>query len=148
MGQVGRLMLLASCIALTLPLSMVLHPRRHLVVSWTGRWLLAAGLGAAVLAVALPHIGAALSGWTIVEVATRTASLRLLAPAGIAGISGMALVSVAGVARNRERRMVVDQGAAAALGVDEPALVTSTTPEELDFARRGLIDVSHPLTNI
>ncbi len=148
MGQVGRLITLASLIALALPLAMVLHPRRHLVLTWIGRWLLAAGLGAAVLAVALPHIGAALSGRSIVEAATRTASLRLLAPAGIAGISGMAVASVAGIARNRERRLVVDEGAAAALGVDEPASVTSTTPEELDFTRRGLVDVSHPLTNI
>lgn len=148
MGEVGRLLALASLLALALPLALLLHPRRHLVLSWLGRWLLAAGLGAAVLAVALPYLGAAVSGWSIVEAMTRTTSLRLLAPAGIAGISGMAVVSVAGVARNRERRMVVDEGAAAALGVDEPALITTTTPAERDLARRGLVDVSHPLTNI
>lgn len=134
---------------LALPLAAVVHPRRHRVMAWTGRWLLVMGLFAACLAVGLPYLGGKLTGYSIVEVSIRALSGRLLAPAAIAGVVGMGFTAVAAILKSREKWSATDEGAAAALGFDEPALpgVIAVSPQ-MDLAQRGLVDVSHPLTNI
>lgn len=148
MGPADRALLASIGGLLALALAAGLHPRRHRVVTWTGRWLLAAGLAAGILAVGIPWLGGHLTGWATVEVAARSISLRLLAPAGLAGLVGMGLVSVAAVAQTRERRRVSAEGAAAALGVDEPPIPAVPTSPALELARRGLVDTGERLTNV
>ena len=134
---------------LALPLAAVVHPQRHRVMAWAGRWLLVMGLIAACLAVGLPYIGAQLTGYSIVEVSIRALSGRLLAPAAVAGVVGMGFTAVAAILKSRAKWSATDEGAAAALGFDEPALpgVIAVSPQ-MDLAQRGLVDVSQPLTNI
>lgn len=134
---------------LALPLAAVVHPRRHRVMAWAGRWLLTMGLVAACLAVGLPYIGANLTGYSIVEVSIRALSGRLLAPAAVAGVVGMGFTAVAAILKSREKWSASEEGAAAALGFDEPPLpgVIAVSPQ-MDLAQRGLVDVSKPLTNI
>ena len=131
-----------------MPLAAALHPRRHRVAAWLGRWALTAALVGALAAVGLPYLGGRITGWSTVEVAIRASSLRLLAPAGIAGVLGMGLASLAAVAASRERRKVVEEGAAAALGVNEPELWQQSAQPAGDLPRRDLIDAGHPLTNV
>jgi len=133
---------------LALPLAALVHPRRHRVMAWTGRWLLVMGLISGFTAVVVPYVAGRITGYSLVEVAIRNLSTRLLGPASIAGVVGMGLVSAASILQNRERFKTTDEGAAAALGVDEPELNVSLSSPELDLARRGLVDVNHPLTSI
>lgn len=142
-----RLALTIAAGGLLVPLALAVHPRRHRVAAWVGRWLLVVGLTAALLAVGLPYLGGRISGFLVVETAVRALSTRLLAPAAIAGIVGMGLVSVASILKKREERATLDEGAAAALGFDEP-LFDFPHSREMELSQRGLVDVSHPLTNI
>ena len=135
-------------LALALPAALLMHPHHHRVVGWTGRWMLGLGLVAAALAVGLPVIARELSGWLSAETAVRGVSLRLFAPAALAGIIGAGFVSAAGVAGKRARRGTIDEGAAHALGVSEPAPMPVAVSAEPDLARRGLVDADRPLTNI
>ncbi|MEO0492740.1 MAG: hypothetical protein AAF081_04910 [Actinomycetota bacterium] len=132
---------------LFVPLALIAHPRRHRVAAWVGRWLLLLGLVAALLAVGLPYLGGRFTGLLSVEVAIRALSTRLLAPAAIAGIIGMGLASAAAILQKREESATLDEGAAAALGFDEP-LFDLQSSREMELSQRGLVDVSHPLTNI
>ena len=75
-------------------------------------------------------------------------SLKLLAPAVLSGILGLGLTSFASVLRKRDRRRITDEGAAAALGYDEPPFWQQTPSPTLDLPSRGLVDAGHPLTNI
>lgn len=142
-----RLALAIAAGGLLVPLALAVHPRRHRVAAWVGRWLLVVGLTAALLAVGLPYLGGRISGFLVVETVIRALSTRLLAPAAIAGIVGMGLVSVASILKKREESATLDEGAAAALGFDEP-LFDFPQSREMELSHRGLVDVSHPLTNI
>ena len=148
-GLLNRSLLALGFASLALPLAAVVHPRRHRVMAWAGRWLLVMGLVAACLAVGLPFIAEKLTGSPIVEASIRALSGRLLAPATVAGVAGMGFTAVAVVHKRRETRSAADEGTAAALGFDEPdrpgALPASPQTE---FAQRGLVDASQPLTNI
>jgi len=143
-----RVLLYSLIAILFIPVGLVVHPRRHQVAAWVGRWALAFGLSCALAAVGLPYLVGELTGYRAAEVAVRAVSLKLIAPAVIAGISGMGLVSFAAVLRHRGQRRVSDEGAAAALGYDEPPLHQQPGTPMLDLPSRGLIDVQHPLTNI
>jgi len=134
--------------ALLIPAGLLLHPRRHRVAAWIGRSAIAFGVLCALAAVGLPYLISALTGFSAAEIAVRSVSLKLIAPAAISGIAGMGLVSLAAVLKHREQRQVTDEGAAAALGYDEPPLRGGATAPTLDLGSRGLIDVSHPLTNV
>ncbi len=139
---------IAMLVSLALPLAGLIHPRRHKVLAWVGRWLLAMGLVAAVAAVSLPYLAGKASGYALAEVAVRSLTVPLLGPAALAGIVGIGLVATASVFRSRERRRTANEGAAIALGVHEPELIPATSSPQLDLSNRGLVDVSHPLTNI
>jgi hypothetical protein len=143
-----RLILLTLVPVLLLAIGALLHPRHHKVIGWIGRWALVFGLVCALAAIGLPYLGSRLTGWYSVEVAIRATSLRLLAPAGMAGIVGMGFVSLAAVAHRREKRKVIDEGAAIALGYDEPPVWQQPPSPTLDLSSRGLVDANHPLTNI
>jgi hypothetical protein len=134
--------------ALLIPLGFAVHPRRHRMAAWMGRWIAAFGLICAIAAVALPYLGGALAGFRSAEIAIRSISLRLLAPAAVSGIVGIGLVSLAALLKSRDKLRVTGEGAAAALGYDEPPLWQQRTEPELDLAARGLVDVNHPLTSI
>lgn len=142
----SRLAALAAAIAL--PLALVIHPRHHRVVSWIGRWALVTGLLGGISAIGLPYLAGRISGWSAVEVGVRSASVRLIAPAAVAGVIGALLVSFAAVAGRREARRVSEEGAKVALGWDEPEPWQQTAQPTLDLASRGLVDANHPLTNI
>jgi hypothetical protein len=131
-----------------IPIGAVIHPRHHRVAAWVGRWALAFGLLCAVAAVGLPYVGKALTGWSAAEPAVRSTSLSLLAPAGLAAVVGMGLISIATVARRREARRVIEEGAAVALGYAEPPLWQQGASPMLDLPTRDLVDASRPLTNI
>jgi len=148
MDLLDRVLVLSLFLTLLIPIGAAIHPRRHRVVAWVGSWTLMLGLISALAAIGLPYLGGELTGWTSVEIAIRSASLRLLAPAGIAGITGMGLVSVAAVAHRRERLRVSDEGAAAAFGYNEPPLWQHEPSPGLDLPSRGLTDAGRPLTNI
>ena len=131
-----------------IPIGFVVHPRRHCPTAWIGRWALTFGLVCALAAVGFPYLAGELTGYGSVEIAVRTVSLKLLAPAAICGIVGIGLVSFATALRKREKRRVTEEGAAAALGYDEPPLWQQAGNPTLDLSGRGLVDVNHPLTNI
>lgn len=133
---------------LLIPLGFAVHPHRHRVTAWIGRWALASALLCGLAAVGLSYLGGALTGLSAVEIAIRAVSLKLVAPAVIAGITGMGLVSFATILRKREKRRVADEGAAAALGYDEPPMWQQTSGPAAALPARALIDVNHPLTNI
>ena len=141
-------LLLSLVAAAGVGVAVSVHPRRHRIAAWLGRWFLVTGLVTALLVVGLPPLAGELTGWHTVETAVRATTVRLLAPATTAGLAGVALVSFGAVARRREARQVKEEGAKAALGVNEPPAWSATTSPELDLARRGLVDVEHPLTNI
>ena len=141
-------MAIAVLLALALPAALLLHPHHHRVVGWTGRWMLLLGLVAAALAVGLPSLARELTGWVAAEAAVRGVSLRLLAPAALAGIVGAGFVTAAGVAGRRADGRTIDEGAAHALGVREPEPLARQASPHLDLARRGLVDADRPLTNI
>jgi hypothetical protein len=144
--RIRRDALLAS---LLLPIGLALHPRRHPLAAWVGRWIVGFGLICAIAAVALPYLIGELTGYRSAEIAVRSVSLKLLAPAVLSGIVGIGLTSFAGVLRKREQRRVADEGAAAALGYNEPPFWQQTSaPPSLDLSSRGLVDAGHPLTNI
>lgn len=134
--------------AMLVPLGLAAHPRRHVLAGWIGRWIVGFGLVCAIAAVALPYLIGELTGYRTIEIAIRSASLKLLAPAVLSGILGLALTSFASVLRKRDRRRVADEGAAAALGYDEPPFWQQTPGPMLDLQARGLVDAGHPLTNI
>ncbi len=113
-GLLNRSLLALGFASLALPLAAVVHPRRHRVMAWAGRWLLVMGLVAACLAVGLPFIAEQLTGSSIVEVSIRALSGRLLAPASVAGIAGMGFTAVAVIHKRRETRSAADEGTAAA----------------------------------
>ena len=138
--------LAALAMGAALPLAYLVHGHRHRVLTWVGRWLLAFGLFMAVTAVGLPYLAGHLTGWSTVEAAVRSVSLRLLAPAVVAGIVGLALTSLGSVTKNRERRRNIDDGMTAALGVHEPPAAEAFRP--LDLAHRGMADGSRQLTSI
>lgn len=148
MAVLNHALLIALLTALALPLAAVLHPRRHRVLAWMGRWLLTMGLLAGLAAVGFPYLAGNLSGYSAVEVSVRALTVRLLGPAAFAGIVGMAAMSGAAVLKSRERRRIADEGAAAALGVNEPPLMPAAASPQIEFGSRELVDASHPLTNI
>ena len=148
MAGLDRVLFIALLAALALPIAAVLHPRRHRVLAWMGRCLLTMGLIAGIAAVGLPHLAGSLSGYSAVEVAVRALTVRLLGPAVFAGLVGMVMMSGAAVLKSRERRRVADEGAAAALGVNEPPLMPATANPQIELGSRELVDASHPLTNI
>lgn len=141
-----RSSLLLGC--LLLPLGVAFHPHRHRAAAWIGRSLLIGGLVGALLAVGIPSVAGSISGYSIVEIGVRSMTIRLLAPAAIAGTVGMGLVSLAAVLKHREQTRMADAGAAAAFGHDEPPMWRQPAKPALDLAHRGLVDVNHPLTNI
>ncbi len=143
-----RLGLLTLVAVVLLTVGALAHPRHHKVVGWVGRWVLVFGLVCAVAAIGLPYLGSRLTGWYSVEIAIRATSLRFLAPAGMAAIVGMGFVSLAAVAHRREKRKVIEEGAAIALGYDEPPVWRHAPSPTLDLSSRGLVDANHPLTNI
>ena len=143
-----RSRLAAMAAAIATPLALALHPRRHRVVAWVGWWALTVALAGGVAAVGLPYLGAHLTGWTAVEVGVRSASLRLIGPAAIAGLCGVGLVAYGALAGRQGSAKVSQEGAAAALGVDEPPQWRQPESPALDLAARGLVDADHPLTNI
>lgn len=134
--------------ALLIPFGFAVHPRRHQMAAWAGRWILGVGLIAGIAAVAVPYVGGQLTGFISVEVAIRTISLKLLAPAALSGIIGIGLVSLAAVLRRRGERRVAEEGAAAMLAYDEPPFFQQHAGPTLDLSSRGLVDVNRPLTNI
>jgi len=148
LAVLDRALFIALLAALALPVAAVLHPRRHRVLAWMGRWLLTMGLIAGIAAVGLPYLAGNLSGYSAVEVTVRALTVRLLGPAAFAGIVGMAAISGAAVLKSRERRRIADEGAAAALGVNEPPLIPSAASPLIEFGGRELVDASHPLTNV
>ncbi|MEM7140691.1 MAG: hypothetical protein AAF548_06615 [Actinomycetota bacterium] len=145
---VERVQLGLLAAGLFVPLGIAIHPVRHRAAAWLGRFSLVVGLLCALGAIGLPYLAGSISGYSTVEIAVRSISLRLLAPAAVAGIAGTALVSFAAVMKHRENRRVADEGAAAALGYDEPPLWQQPGSPNLDLSHRGLVDVNHPLTNI
>jgi hypothetical protein len=147
-SQFERLLLFTALASLALPLAGFLHPHYDRVVAWTGRWLLFAGLLAALAAITLPKVAGAASGFRAAEVAVQTMTTRLLGPAALAGVIGMGLVSIASVLANRRRNATSDHGAAHALGLNEPERFPMAQGSQLDLPKRGLVDVAHPLTNI
>ena len=140
-----RYALLAS---LLLPVGLTIHPRRHRMAAWVGRWTLGFGLICAITAVALPYLLGELTGYRSAEISVRDLSLRLLAPAVLSGILGLGLASFAAVLRKRENGRVAEEGATAAMGYDEPPLWPQTSAPTLELPSRGLVDAGHPLTNI
>ena len=135
-------------VMLLIPVGFVVHPHRHRMAAWVGRWLLVLGLVSGLAAVGLPYLAGSVTGYQGAAIAIRSISLRLLAPAAVTGIVGMGLASFGAVLKHREQRRVADEGAAAALGYDEPPLWPPSTSPKLDLASRGLVDANHPLTNI
>ena len=134
---------------LLLPLAYLAHPERHRVVRWMGRWLLVLGLAAGIAAITLPWLASRITGSALVEIAVRDLGTRLLAPSAVAGIVGIGLASAASVLKGREHPSATEAGVAAALGgLDEAWLASVPTDQENELAQRGLVDVSHPLTNI
>ncbi|MEM9466931.1 MAG: hypothetical protein AAGA90_16280 [Actinomycetota bacterium] len=134
---------------LLLPLAYLAHPERHQVVRWLGRWLLVLGVVAGGAALGLPWMASRVTGSELVEIAVRDLSTRLLAPAAVAGIVGIGLVFTASMLRSRQPSSVADVGVAAALGgLDHAWTIPTTETKEMELAQRGLVDVSHPLTNI
>ena len=144
-----RIALSVAVGGILLPLAALAHPHRHRVVTWVGRWLLLLGLGAGMVAFALPWFAAGLTGSTLIETAVRDLSTRLFAPAAIAGLIGIGLVVAASVLRKRDRTQASDEGVVAALGgFDESLTLTPGVSPQMELAQRGLVDVSQPLTNI
>lgn len=139
LGLVGVLLLVAAA---------VVHPRRHRVADWIGRWALGSAAVAVGLAFGLPVLARELSGLGMAGSIVRATSIRLVAPAGIAALVGAGLVASAGVARHREKRRVLDEGAAAALGYNEPPLWQRPASHQFDLSERGLVDAGQRLTNI
>lgn len=133
--------------AMLLLLGAAVHPRRHLVARALGQWALGIGIVSAGLAFGLPWVIASLTGYPAAEGPIRSVTLRLLGPTAMATVVGTAMLAFAAVAQRREVRMLVNAGAAAALGADEPPLWDHRPPMQ-DIGSRGLVDVSHPLTNI
>ncbi len=148
MAGLDRSLLIAFVFSLAIPLAALTHPRRHRVLAWVGRWLITTSLAGGLAAVGLPYLAGNLSGYTAVEVAVRALTVRLLGPAVLAGIVGMAMVSAAAVLKSRERRRITDEGAAAALGVNEPPLSPAQASPQLELSQRGLVDAGRPLTDI
>lgn len=154
MRQADRGVAMGGLLAIiALAAAAMVHPRRHRVVAWIGRWLLGAALAAAVLAVAAPFIGGYLTGFVTVEAAVRTDSFRLFVPAGVAAFTGLGIVTIAAVAKRRTDKRTIEEGAAAALGVNESSIfipidIPETPPSPVvDRSPTGLVDVAHPLTN-
>jgi hypothetical protein len=140
-----RYSLLAS---LLVPIGLAVHPRRHQMAAWVGRWILGVGLICGIAAVALPYLFGGLTGYRSAEITVRAVSLKLLAPAVLSAVLGLGLASFAAVLRKRENRRVAEEGAAAAMGYNEPPLWQQGSAPALDLSSRGLVDAGHPLTNI
>lgn len=147
MSALDQAIMMALVTGAALPLAILVHHRRHLVLSWVGRWMLVVGIALAGGAVGLPWLAGRLTGWVTAEAAVKASSLRLLAPAAVAGIIGMAFASMGAVGRRHEKRKTAQEGAAAWLDVIEPPPTAASSPS-LDLARRGLADGSRHLTNI
>ena len=132
-----------------LPLAALAHPRRDRVAAWIGRWALAMGILAVGLAFGLPWLAQRFTGSTLVEIVVQDLGTRLIAPAAIFGLIGVGLVVTASVMGKRQRHHAADEGVVAALGgFDDSFAITGGVSQDMDLAHRGLVDVSHPLTNI
>jgi len=147
-SQFERILLATTLATLALPLAALLHPHYDRILAWVGRWALLAGLATALSAIALPKLAGTTSGYHAAEVAVQSITTRLLGPAALAGVTGMGLVAVASVLASRRRNETADHGAAHALGLNEPERFPMAQDPQLDLPTRGLVDVSHPLTNI
>lgn len=143
-----RTSLLSLVAVVALVAAAAVHPRRHRVANWIGRWFLGSAVVAVVVAIGLPILVRELTGLGVAGSIVRASSIRLVAPGGIAALVGAGLVATAGVARHREKQRVLDEGAAAALGYDEPPLWSRPTSPSLELAQRGLVDAGDRLTNI
>lgn len=141
---------LSAALLLTLPLAVLVHPERHRVFTWFGRWLLGTAIVGAVLAVAAPYLAGGATGSSIVEIAVRSVSLDLVVPAGLAGIVGAGVMTAAATAARTAATRTAQRGAAAALGAFEPlpGLPTPHRPPTVDLTGRGLVDAGRPLTNL
>jgi hypothetical protein len=133
---------------LLLPVGLAVHPRRHCMAAWVGRWVLGVGLICGITAVALPYLLGELTGYRSAEIAVRDVSLKLLAPAVLSGVVGLGLATFAAVLRRRQNHQITEEGAAAAMGYDEPRLWQQTSAPSLELPSRGLVDAGRPLTNI
>ncbi len=148
-ARLDEILTLVLATLLALPLAVLVHPERHRVFGWVGRWLLAAGIAVAVAAVTAPYLAGTATGWSIVEIAVRSVSLGLVVPAGLAGIAGAGIVTAAAAAGRAATRRTSRQGAAAALGAFEPLPgLAPPSPPALDLTGRGLVDAGRPLTSI
>ena len=147
MALLDRTILIALLSGVCLPLALMVHDRRHRVLAWIGRWLLVVGLVLGVAAIGLPWLAGNLTGWATAEAALRPSSMRLLAPAAVAGTIGIGLMSLAAVWRRRDRRMVAQEGAAAWLNVVEPPTMAAVS-SSLEPAHSGLVEGNRQLTNI
>ena len=144
-----RAALAAAIGALFLPLAYLAHPERHRVVRWVGRWVLGLALAASIATLGLPWLASRVTGSELVEIAVRDLSARLLPPAAVLGIVAVGLIAAATALKNRGAPSVADVGVAAALGgLDDAWPIPTTSTQDLELAHRGLVDVSHPLTNI
>ncbi len=148
-GLLDRAALAVAIGGLLLPLAYLAHPERHRVVRWVGRWLVLLGLLTGFAGYALPRLASRLTGSELVEIAARDLADRLLVPAGVIGALGIAVIVAASLLRHRKPKSAADVGVAAALGgFDDPWPVASAASQDMELAHRGLVDVSHPLTNI
>jgi len=146
MRFVYRALVVALIAMIGIPLAAAIHPQRHRVLAWVGRLWLTAGASVAVATVLLPYLGGRLSGWATVEVATRAAFNRFLAPASATALVGLALMTLASVLKRREQTKTSREGAGVALGL---GLTPGPTParSKLETAGRGLVDAGRPLTS-
>lgn len=147
MALIDRAILIALLSGLGLPLALIVHDHRHRVLAWIGRWLLVVGLVLGAASIGLPWLAGNLTGWVTAEAAVSPSSIRLLAPAAVAGTIGIGLMSLAAVWRRREKRKITWEGAAAWLEVVEPPVMAAPQPS-FDLARRGLVEGDRHLTNI
>ena len=143
--------LLAVGGGLMLPLASIIHPDRHRIASWVGRWLLLLALSTGCAAIAIPWIIGGSTGSNLAEIASWHLTVRLLPPAALAGIVGFGLASAGVLFKDREAASLVsDVGCAAGLGRfdEELSVHDPASSSQTELAHRGLVDVDHPLTNI
>ena len=147
-SQLERVLLLTALATLALPLAGLVHPHYDRIFAWVGRWALLAGLAAALVAIALPKVAGAATGFRAAEIAAQTVAMRLLGPAALAGMIGMGLVVVASARAKRRRNETSDYGAAQALGLNELEGFPLIQDSQSERPTHDPVDASHPLTNI